>query len=597
MCSKIYTGCANNRLFILRSVNLYRVLITILFLLLSGCSLLTPPFINRWKDLFSLGPGLVIFVAPNGVDENNLGTNSGYPLLRISTAIARAQELGATNIWLAKGQYNLSQGLTNGKAAIILSHPGISLRGGWDPFFQNQLGYSYIQATGFRHGLVITNSHNHLLDKLWLTGSRTDINGISTNGGGIYISGSADIVLRNCILSNNFAEGCGGGIFITSCTDITLMQVTIISNSSVSHGGGIYALNLYDSRWENLDVISNAVTGNDGQAGGCYIGDAHRNSLNINLKSNFNPYHVTAFWIQNSHHNLITGSVQLHAQILQPGVWPMFISNSHFNQFSAFSIISNTSYFETSGAWFLDCQSNTLDMTCIANINSGDSAGALKFLRCNYSDFTLTGQHNRAYTFGGLAWAINCSTNKFIIQSVLNQSYVYGGGLALSNSHYNDVTGIFISNSCEYGNGGGISIYDAHHNNLHNLILLYNTSINQSGGGIAVEGYPNNIYNTVISSNTVYNTGGALYLRFDKNSGSQTYQLTNLLIRNNSSSINGGGGLYILNQTASNINLNLSDLQCTGNSGYGFFISTNNLVWTTNRAVFSANTPADFQIY
>jgi len=62
--------------------------------------------------------------------------------------------------------------------------------------------------------------------------------GSATHGGGIHIT-NASPVIRNCVVTGNFASNVGGGIFVDS-GELTLVDVTIMNNTSKGAGGGIY---------------------------------------------------------------------------------------------------------------------------------------------------------------------------------------------------------------------------------------------------------------------------------------------------------------------------------------------------------------------
>jgi parallel beta-helix repeat protein len=60
------------------------------------------------------------------------------------------------------------------------------------------------------------------------------------NGGAIYLDNS-DILIDNCIISNNTVIGGGGGVFIYNSSDPTIKRSIIRDNTSEAAGGGIYA--------------------------------------------------------------------------------------------------------------------------------------------------------------------------------------------------------------------------------------------------------------------------------------------------------------------------------------------------------------------
>ena len=74
------------------------------------------------------------------------------------------------------------------------------------------------------------------LSGITITGGKTDYRYFGKNGGGIY-SDSGNLVVKDCIISDCYANDCGGGIYSTGT--LTIENSTVVSNTS-SSGGGIY---------------------------------------------------------------------------------------------------------------------------------------------------------------------------------------------------------------------------------------------------------------------------------------------------------------------------------------------------------------------
>ena len=82
-----------------------------------------------------------------------------------------------------------------------------------------------------------TNSMFIVQDETWSLSGFTVQNGVSTNGGAIYIFPDGDLTLTNCVFSNNVARG-ADGFSITSGTNIvTGTNGTTVTNvvSNRSH--------------------------------------------------------------------------------------------------------------------------------------------------------------------------------------------------------------------------------------------------------------------------------------------------------------------------------------------------------------------------
>ncbi len=90
------------------------------------------------------------------------------------------------------------------------------------------------------------------------------------NGGAIYLENS-DILIDNCIISNNSATGGGGGVFLYNSSSPTINNSLISNNSASDTGGAIHIwnedYNMCFPVFNGLSIINNTAT-NEG--GGIY---------------------------------------------------------------------------------------------------------------------------------------------------------------------------------------------------------------------------------------------------------------------------------------------------------------------------------------
>jgi len=101
---------------------------------------------------------------------------------------------------------------------------------------------------------------------------------LGQEGGGIHVSGvNASLVLENTLVENNAANGYGGGLFCTLGASITMdADSTSRLNTAVFNGGGIYADQLcqvtsYSGRFSLEDGSKGLVQNRAAKGGGIYL--------------------------------------------------------------------------------------------------------------------------------------------------------------------------------------------------------------------------------------------------------------------------------------------------------------------------------------
>jgi parallel beta helix pectate lyase-like protein len=93
-------------------------------------------------------------------------------------------------------------------------------------------------------------------------------NGQAQDGGGIYVTGSGPVAIRNNIIEQNRAgyfvdSGNGGGLLVESASSVLLENNTIRDNYAGDSGGGIHAGSL------GMAIRANVIEGNS-----CHVGGA-----------------------------------------------------------------------------------------------------------------------------------------------------------------------------------------------------------------------------------------------------------------------------------------------------------------------------------
>ncbi len=115
---------------------------------------------------------------------------------------------------------------------------------GWQGIRFSNTGTNVLDSTRFTYCII----ENGLAES---SGGRTGA------GGGIYCISSPDIVIRDCLIRNNYSENSGGGIFLEESSNILIINTTIEGNACNYGGGGIGTYN------HNFPTLRNVVIRNN----------------------------------------------------------------------------------------------------------------------------------------------------------------------------------------------------------------------------------------------------------------------------------------------------------------------------------------------
>ena len=105
-------------------------------------------------------------------------------------------------------------------------------------------------STGYNGGGVFCLYSSLQVEDCIIRDNRAD--GDWASGGGISLEGRSSHVLKNCLLSSNYAARHGGAIFCYSATP-DIQNCTLVGNAAGVYGGGIYA------NWDSLPQISDSI--------------------------------------------------------------------------------------------------------------------------------------------------------------------------------------------------------------------------------------------------------------------------------------------------------------------------------------------------
>ena len=177
--------------------------------------------------------------------------------------------------------------------------------------------------------------------------------GVNSDGGGIYVTHEANIIMNNCIVSNNQSD-MGGGMLIKSGSYARLEYVQIMNNLSTGGGGGVYIRSCYID-FEDVDI-----SGNKARCGGGIYSSMTNNSRlrNVNLYNNIAEISGGALHFYNSH--LALESVNIYENIADTGSGVYFIDSfPDFSRTDLCNIYNNytrhhTRFSEISGEYLFD---------------------------------------------------------------------------------------------------------------------------------------------------------------------------------------------------------------------------------------------------
>lgn len=363
-----------------------------------------------------------------------------------------------------------------------------------------------INANASARIFAISNNANVAIIAVAMIGGQT-----SESGGAVHISGDATVVIDNCLLNGNSANGDaanqgGGGIY--NGATLTLQNGTIVSNNAATgasgSGGGIF-----NDTGASLTITDCTISGNTCSRAGGGIEDASGNAT-IAVLTNVS----------------ITGNSTSAAPGNGGGV---HITGAGNMTITGGSVSENIAAAEGGGLWNGAGSMTVSGVTIDANSATGNEA-----------DQGGGGIYN-------LSGSLTIDNKTMITNNTCNGTSGSGGGIL------NDVGASLTINDCTIsGNsasraGGGIEDVSGDGTTviLTNVTAFQNSTGSSPGNGGAV--HITGAGNMMITggeyySNTAVNQGGALW------NGAGTMNVNNVAIHTNEAFGGdvgtGGGGIY-----------------------------------------------------
>jgi len=335
----------------------------------------------------------------------------------------------------------------------------------------------------------------------------------ATNGGGIYNAGR--LTIRGGRVLTNTASANGGGVWNSG---LLSMDTEVRANEAITDGGGIWNSGL-------LNIIGNVVHRNQARSGGGVFNNAGSATIsNAGVNTNIANTHGGGIW--NSGQLTIT-QAGLRANVAAG------LGGGIFNAPNGQTLVSSAGIGEPGagnqaqkGGGVYNAISATLTITSVG-VHSN----------------TASAEGGGVYNESGGAVSIS---NSGIGTNAANQAATDGGGIW--NGGALTLTSATVANNIASQNGGGVFNAGGGHATISGVAIRANQSIN-SGGGLYNAGHLR-AFSAQVESNTAAQ-GGGLYN--DANSPGSGMVITNSAIVSNSH-----GGAYHLTGTLVITNSTLS---------------------------------------
>ena len=481
----------------------------------------------------------------NGVfgDENASDDNSGSidnPLQTVSAAVKKCVFSGKPYTIYVDGTVNeVSDGSSDPTAISITNGKNITIKS------VNPSGETKPVIQGDGNGRIIFAGGTVFLEDLVLKG------GDNTNfGGGIYVSPSWSLTMKNCTITDCNATISGGGLYIATNGSANLNGCTISGNKATDEtngiGGGIMANGTLIADGTS---ISNNNSRNGG--GGLYIASDVTATL-IGCEFSKNTTEQSGGAIKNS------GTLN--------------ITDCSFSE--------NTANFGGG----IDVDGGTVNITgtgedtytCVFQSNTADGGGAMSVSSGTVQAEKVKFDSNSSISTGGIGggggfWIAKSSVTLTNCNLSNNTAANLGGAVLVvydssiswvSSSAESSLTmngGTVSSNTAPNG-GGGICIDDAKGTVKISGCKISENSANGSGGGLKICS-PAELTNCEILQNSSGGDGGGLEC-ICRDTTQINVTFTNCKIIGKNTSGNNGGGVSI----NSNVKATFNNCEINGNT-------------------------------
>ncbi len=356
-----------------------------------------------------------------------------------------------------------------------------------------------------------SNSGNIVLKNIKLINGHNDnVN----NGGAVYISGSAQYTIENCIFDNNWANKYGGAIYNGVNKQLTIINCTFNSNKAADYSGGA----IYSKGFINM--VDSVLTGNTAKVdGGAIYGENDANVKHSVFKSNraegakIMSCYGGGIRVENNLRIINSTFKDNYAENSGGAVYAgSIIVNTDNSTFSSF-FINNKAGKDKGGAFY-----SSGSITIIDSVLTGNTAkvkGGAMYAEDDANVKHCLFESNRAEgakimsCYGG---AIYIEKHLTIYNSTFNNNYAENMGGALYASILTLNPNCYFNGNTARDSGGAIyaSEFDK---DINYVTFIGNTAKNYNGGAIYLDA--KNIVTfsqCAFINNTCGCDGGAIYL-------------------------------------------------------------------------------------
>lgn len=400
------------------------------------------------------------------------------------------------------------------------------------------------------------------------------------NGGGLHVTGLADVLVINSAVNGNSAASEGGGLWngsgMMTLTGVTLRDNVALGNAADNGGGAIFnnAGNVYVT--DSL-IASNRASGTSGSGGGIFsvIGTVAVYDSNI-VENRANR---AGGGIETIDGTLMVVRSNLAANIAGPagGANPgnggaVHITGATDTTISLTSVVLNSAGSEGGGLW--NSASGTMQVSAStirdnsALGNAADNGGGGIFNNGGDMTIRLTNiSRNSAYGTSGS-----------------------GGGLLTVDGDIN-IVGATIRDNMASRAGGGVEIIDGSLfmalSSLENNIAGPEGSANPgSGGGLHVTGNSTftKLFSSIVVGNIAANQGGGLW-----NQAGSRMEVHGTSVVFNSARGAGGGGIWNNGGVVDLILANISFNNASSGQGGGLYLGSGGTLTSRLSSVYYNN--------
>ncbi len=188
----------------------------------------------------------------------------------------------------------------------------ISLYGGFagteTSLAERQLGPYFTIISGDLNGDddVSTNDNSYrvllangvtdvLLDGLYIVSGNANAVAPFDRGAALSVYDSI-VTIRSCSFSLNNTAGPGGAVYANNSV-VQMDNTTFGVNSAIAAGGAVYVGGGTALTMTNVGMVENHHLGNNGEAGGLYISDAHATLVNLTVAHNTTTQHFGGIFV------------------------------------------------------------------------------------------------------------------------------------------------------------------------------------------------------------------------------------------------------------------------------------------------------------